>query len=97
MSGCFYYCTSLTTVSFPKLKSTGNGYYPMGTLFQRCTSLQSIYFPNLIEVYGSGITNIVGNVTGCTIHFKARTESIVSALTSYPLFGGTDTILAFDL
>lgn len=124
----FYNCTSLTTLSFPKLKeSTGTSHmfqymcdgcssltsatfpaldtltqaYTFRYAFRNCTSLASISFPALTtSSFGSSrsqFSDMLGGVTGCTLHFPAAVQANIQAMTGYPNFGGTNTTVSFDL
>lgn len=96
-------CTGLTSVTFDSLNEIE--YFGLATTFSECTSLTSLSFPALTST-GSINTNAFGNmitgVTGCTIHFPSNLDpqggsTVISSLSSYPSFGGTNTVLAFDL
>lgn len=101
----FWNCTNLTTMTFPALSSvTGNQamYYAFGG----CTSLTSLSFPALTSSSFGTRTNqfqdLIAGVTGCTIHFPSNLNpqsgsTVISSLTGYPNFSGTNTVLAFDL
>lgn len=93
-------CTSLTTVDFSSLNKT-KGYF-FRTAFKGCTSLSSLSFPALKLTDVNSFTNAVQGVTGCTIHFPSNLDpqsgsTVISSLTGYPTFGGTNTVLSFDL
>ena len=100
----FYGCTGLTSVDFSSLTTIGES--ACGYMFYRCTSLTSLSFPALTS--NSFITNrsqfdgLISGVTGCTIHFPSNLDpqsgsTVISSLQGYPNFGGTNTVLAFDL
>jgi len=94
---CFAYmfsgCTGLTSVEFPSLarvEATGALQY----MFQNCTNLTSISFPNLYYVnVNAQFSNLVNGITGCTIHFPSNLQATMSSWT----FGGTNTVVSFDL
>lgn len=97
--------TGLTSVSFPALATiTEQNIFAM--TFFMCNYLTSISFPALTSAsFGSQTTqfqNMLIGVTGCTIHFPSNLDpqsgsTVISSLTGYPDFGGTNTVLAFDL
>lgn len=98
--GMFSGCTNLTNVSFPVLK-TITSVSAFVNCFYACTSLRNIYFPALTtSSFGSAINQfdvMINGVTGCTLHFPSNLSSTISGLSGYPKFGGTNTVLAFDL
>ena len=99
-------CTGLTSVSFPAL-STITGRQAMNYTFSGCTGLTSVSFPALKSnsfgsSYKNQIAGLIPGVTGCTIHFPSNLDpqtgsTVISGLVGYPNFGGTNTVLAFDL
>lgn len=98
----FRYCTSLTTGRFDSLKVLGGGGLSGG--FRDCTNLSSIYFPALKNVTSTINTfnNMLSNVSGCALHFPSNLDpqtgsTVLSSLPQYPNFGGTNTVLVFDL
>lgn len=100
----FYGCSSLPTARFPMLRIIeGNSCF--SGAFGNCTALISLYFDSLRNANMSStnaFSNIVQGVTGCTIHFPknldpAKGSTTISSLSGYPNFGGTSTVLAFDL
>ena len=95
-------CTALSNVILSSLKCPGEDNRDCTTMFQGCTSLTSLSFPALRIVGKSSIQNLISGVTGCTLHFPKNLDpqsgsTVISSLTSYPNFGGTNTVLAFDL
>lgn len=99
MSGAFYQ-TAVQTVSFPSL-TTVNGYRTMSNLFSK-TPLQTLSFPALTSTsFGSNTDqfyNIIGNVTGCTVHFPSNLQSVIGSWSDVLSgFGGTNTTVLFDL
>ena len=109
LSWSFVY-SGLQEIRFPKLAIIYdgglNGAFSGG-------NVQHIYFPALADysirstnVFG---TNFLGSeddgrIDGCTIHFPsnfdpelANPSYDITTLDSYPNFGGTNTVLAFDL
>lgn len=101
MTVFFRNCTNLESVNFKSLNSI-QGYRALISAFEDCTKMKHIYFPSLnTSSFGSTYTNqfnnLVENVNGCTIHFPSNMQSTISTLDTYPLFGGTNTILLYDL
>jgi hypothetical protein len=75
-------------------------------MFINCQNLTSVSFPALTSAsfgsYKNQFSNMIQNVTGCTIHFPSNLDpqggsTVISSLTGYPSFSGTNTVLAFDL
>ena len=94
-----------TTFTFTKLK-TITASSALSNAFASCPYLTSIYFPALLSTsFGSYINqfnSLLSGVTGCTIHFPSNLDptggsTVISSLSGYPNFGGTNTVLAFDL
>ena len=98
-NGAFTGCTSLTSVNFSSLTSVvGDG--PFGSAFKNCRALRTISFPALTSfgtTFTNQFSNMLSGVTGCTLHFPAAAQAKVEALTGYPNFGGTNTVVLFDL
>ena len=92
--------TNLTNVSFPNLTTiTGEG--ALQSTFSGCASLQSLSFPALTTV-ASEDKDIFGwmldGVVGCTVHFPAALQATIGNWTEVVSgFGGTNTIVLFDL
>lgn len=107
-NGCsfmFSGCKNLTSVVFNSL-STITGSSCLAQMFSRCNNLTSLSFPALTSnSFGTNvnqINNIISYVTDCTIHFPSNLDpqggsTVISSLTGYPDFGGTNTVLSFDL
>ena len=98
----FKYCTNLKTASFPELKTLNNS--SLSYCFQNCTNLKQIYFNGLTEetfsstVSTSMFFNMLSSVTGCTVHFPAELSTILKSYSDVINgFGGTDTIVIFDI
>ena len=97
-------CTSLTTVSFPQL-SILTGSNCLKWAFKGCTSLTTLYFPALTTSSFRGTYEVsnqfeamLGNVTGCTVHFPSNLQTKLSTWTDVQNgFGGTNTTVLFDL
>lgn len=100
LSNAFAGCTGLSAASFPKLGVIG-GNNAFANAFSGCTSLQELSFPSLYNVSPancSGFSNMLKNVSGCTVHFPSDFESTLSGTTVYNNgFGGTNTTILFDL
>lgn len=101
----FFGCTRLTSVVLSAL-TTLSASGGMSYTFRNCTGLISVSFPALkSNSFGSVINqfaNMLSGVTGCTIHFPSNLDpqtgsTVISSLSGYPNFGGTNTVLAFDL
>lgn len=107
-NGCnsmFSACFGLTSIDLSGL-TTISGNNACTNMFRSCTSLTSLSFPALTSAsFGTQTThfnNLIYGVTGCTIHFPSNLDpqsgsTVISSLTGYPNFGGTNTVLAFDL
>lgn len=79
--------------------------------FDNCTELTDLYFPALSSgsiidqsVFGfsSSPGAMLSGCDGVTIHFPKNLDpnagsTVISSLYKYPAFGGTNTVLAFDL
>lgn len=104
-SAAFYLNTSLTSLTFPKLSSI-TGRSAFSRAFSTCYNLTSISFPALkSDSFGTvkgQFSSMLELVTGCTLHFPSNLDpetgsTVISSLNGYPDFGGTNTVLAFDL
>lgn len=101
MSGCFQGCANLISVDFPSL-TTISGSSGMAVCFSGCINLTELRFPAL-QSFGtststvSQFSNMLSGVTGCTLHFPSNMQSEVERRTGYPNFGGTNTVILFDL
>lgn len=103
--------TSLTSMKFPSLKYVDDplSNYDrnfFNNTFQNCTNLTSLSFPALCSTsfgtHKSPFYNMLSGVAGCEIHFPKNLDpqtgsTTISRLTQYPNFGGTNTVLVFDL
>ena len=88
-------CTSLTDVDLSSLFAITSGY-----MFNDCTSLRTLSFPSLMETDDTYIstTTLLTGCTGVTLHFPSNLQSKLSGVNyGYPNFGGTDTVVLFDL
>ena len=101
----FYNCTSLTSVSFPKLTTIGGPRGFHGT-FSGCTSLETVYFPSLTTVHTnafaqSGSAFGFNNTPSLTaIHFPASIQSTIESTYDYSNVwghGADASIIKFDL
>lgn len=94
----FSNCTSLKTITFNSLEEI-NAPGAFAYAF-RDSGIEHIYFPAL-TTFGSLATNPFGAMlngrNGTTLHFPAAIQSAVESLSNYPNFGGTNTIVLFDL
>ena len=99
MYGAFQNCTSLTSMSFPSLRSIRSK--AMSGAFQGCTSLTTLSFPALTSTFGSEtdqFNGMLSGVTGCTVHFPSNLQSVIGSWSDATNgFGGTNTIVLFDL
>ena len=93
-------CTSLTSVDLSNVTSIDNA--GLSSAFDSCTSLTSLSFPKLNSNSFGGYTNqfyrMLSGVTGCTVHFPSNLESVIGSWSDVTSgFGGTDTVVLFDL
>lgn len=103
-SNAFFYafqrCTGITSVNLSSLTTISGG-SAMYSCFSYCTGITTLSFPALTSTsFGtqtSQFNNMLFGVTGCTIHFPSSVQAKVETLTGYPNFGGTNTIVLFDL
>lgn len=100
-----YGCNSLYSFYFLSLKNiVGNS---ISRAFNQCLNLQDVYFSAIMASgtfsYRNELQTLLNsNVNGCTIHFPANLDpqggsTVISSLYGYPNFGGTNTVLVFDL
>ena len=94
-------CIGITTVTLTSLSSVTE-HNACRSMFQGCTSLTSLSFPALnSNSFGSSTSqfgNMLGGVTGCTVHFPSNLQSVIGSWTSVTSgFGGTNTTVLFDL
>ena len=103
--GTFGYCSSLITVKFQSARGAGNSPNLFNSCFRNCTSLQDVYYSALragsFSNYSNQFTSMLSGTNGVTLHFPKNLDpqtgdTTISALTGYPNFGGTNTVLAFD-
>lgn len=91
---------NLEEVRFPSLRQLGRN--SLQVAFYQCTSLKRVYFNVLgidpsYSVSSSCFNNLLGGCSGVVLHFAAAAEQKISTLSGYPNFGGTDTVVLFDL
>ena len=100
-----YACTSLTTVRLDSLKHL-KGSSACSGMFYNCTSLKVLNLPAINNyTFGSYTNQFSGMLTGtsdCVVHFPKNLDpqggsTKISGLSGYPTFGGTNTVLMFDL
>lgn len=98
-------CSKIKVLRFTKL-SVITGGYALYSCCYYCYALKNVYFNALTsQSFGTNKTQLrsfLGRVTGCTLHFPSNLDpatgsTVISGLTDYPNFGGTNTVLAFDL
>lgn len=61
------------------------------------TSITELKFPALKTTSEINIQYMLSNLDGCTVHFPSNLQTTIASLDGYPNFGGTNTILLFDL
>ena len=102
---------SFTTIRFPVLEKCyagGASILDYSVLSSLCANnVRHIYFnafksDTFGEKVGALSQMFSSSVNGCTIHFPSNLDpqngsTVISSLTGYPNFGGTNTVLAFDL
>ena len=95
----FNNCLALETLEFSVLNNIGAQCFLAG--FWYCTNLKHIYFPAITEnSFGQStgaFLSMLNGVTGCSLHFPSNVQSLIEGLDKYPNFGGTDTVVLFDL
>jgi len=94
-------CSSLTSVSFPKLSSI-NSAMILWEAFYNCSSLSSLSFPALKSTsFGNNsrqFRDMLRGVTGCTVHFPSNLQSVIGSWEDVVNgFNGTNTVVSFDL
>lgn len=97
----FYECKKLTNVDFSSLNLM-KGSFTFSSAFARCTSLTTLSFPSLNSQSFGTVTNHFNNmlsgVTGCTVHFPSNLQSVIGSWSDVQNgFGGTNTVVLFDL
>lgn len=104
LQNIFFGDTALTSFSFDSLATT-KGTEVLRYAFQN-TGITSISFPKFSKATiisgANALATMLNGITGCTVHFPSNLDpqggdTTISSLTGYPNFGGTDTVLLFDL
>ena len=89
-------CTNLQTLTINVSDAGADGAF-----IQMCynSGMKNLSFPNLstLGTYTNQFNNMLQGTTGCTVHFPAAMQATISALASYPSFGGTSVTVLFDL
>jgi hypothetical protein len=102
---------SFTTIRFPVLEkcySGGTSIQDFSVFTMFCANnVRHIYFNAFkSDTFGGKVKCLSqlfsSSVNGCTLHFPSNLDpqsgsTVISSLTGYPNFGGTNTVLAFDL
>jgi hypothetical protein len=101
ISYAFSGCTGLTSVDLSSL-TTVSGSSAMYYAFSGCTKMTTLSFPSLTSTsFGSNtnqFNNMLSGVTGCTVHFPSNLQSVIGSWADVRNgFGGTNTVVAFDL
>ena len=94
-------CVNLTNVNLSSLTSM-NSQNAMAYMFMNCTGLTSLSFPSLTPTsfgsYTNQFSDMLKNVTGCTVHFPSNIQSTIGSWTDVTNgFSGTNTTVLFDL
>ena len=95
----FYGCEKLKTASFKSLLSfSGNNVFQYAFANSGIENLY-FYLSKNGTLSSNSFSNMLNGVNGCTIHFPANLNGAtkISSLSGYPNFGGTNTVLAYDL
>ena len=90
----------ITSVDLSSLTTVG--YYGLRYAFANNTALTDIYFRVLksdsFGSYTNQFTSMLSGVTGCTVHFPSNLESVIGSWSDVTTgFGGTNTVVLFDL
>lgn len=100
VNSMFANCTKLTSVNLSSLTAI-RGNYAFQNAFRTCTNLKELRFPALTADsfgnYTNQFNNMLSSVTGCTLHFPAVAQAKIETMQGYPNFGGTNTVVLFDL
>ena len=96
----FYNCTNLANIDLSSLTTIGDEC--MESMFYGCTSLTTLSFPSLTSnsfgSYTTQFNNMLSGVTGCTVHFPSNLQTVIGSWSSVQNgFGGTNTVVLFDL
>lgn len=100
-SNMFYGDLELTTVSFNALDML-TGTQALRNMFSNCSGLTDIYFYAIKDnSFGTPVNQFDSMLSNCSnvkLHFPSNlTSSVLSRLTGYPNFGGTNTTILYDL
>lgn len=92
--------TALTSMTFPSLTTLGSS--AMTYCFWGTQHLTSLSFPaltsNSFGSYTNQFSNMLLSVSGCTVHFPSNLQSVIGSWSDVVNgFGGTNTIVLFDL
>lgn len=96
----FDHCSNLEQVNLDSLEFLTSR--ALASAFANCTKLKTLYFPSLnAESFGDytdQFNNMLNRIEGCTVHFPFSIKNIISNWNSVIQgFGGTNTIILFDL
>lgn len=94
--------SNIQEIRFLKLKSIpAVAINPFGSIARNTNSDSlNIYFNSIQPSYIQSVSafrSIASGTTGAVLHFPSNCQSRIEELSNYPLFGGTDTVLSFDL
>lgn len=97
----FYGCLGITEANFSGLESI-TGEKALQKAFANCTNLTEVSFPALSSTFFGTNTDqfndMLLGVTGCTVHFPSNLETVIDSWADVVSgFGGTSTIVLFDL
>lgn len=97
---CFYGAKGLTEIRFDSLETMTSANC-FNAAFRNFSTLTDVYFPALTpNSFGSNtnqFSNCVQGNTGVKLHFPASVQTNIEKMIGYPNFGGTDTVILFDL
>lgn len=100
LSSLLYGANGVTEIRFDSLE-TITGSSCLAYAFRAVPTLTDVYFPALTpDSFGTSVnqfTDCVRNNTGVTLHFPASVRVNIERMTGYPNFGGTNTVILFDL
>lgn len=95
LSGC-----KLVTCAFPSLALVGK--IGMTSFLQYNSTLQDVWFyaltPSSFGNYTDQFTNLLRNISGCTVHFPMAIQNTISSWSDVTAgFGGTNTTILYDI
>lgn len=97
-------CTKLKTIKFTNFNSMISSSSPFYWLTSNCyVSDIDVYFPSIYTTLPSDVfSGLLPTVTGGKIHFPSNLDpqtgsTVISSLSGYPNFNGTNTVLLYDL